>query len=170
MIPLLRNTSQQKPLFHIIHEDDIYLLNTDDAEWLQIWYHFRYERYVGYGVAYSNALREFNQRQAREREERGDAGEEDAGKTKEDVRQRFLFSRVTMQAERERGEDVLFEVKIEELPPSGVSPESIAPGKVPFRFGGKKPKCFFALRLCFGKSLIFGKLDLPFVICRRLIF
>jgi hypothetical protein len=112
MIPLLRNTSQQKPLFHIIHEDDIYLLNTDDAEWFQILYHFRYERYVGFGVDYYHALHEFNREQAREREERGDAGE-----TKEEARQRLLFSRVTMQAESERGEDVLFEVKIEELPP-----------------------------------------------------
>ena len=36
MIPLLRNESRQKPLFHIIHEDDIYLLNTADAEWFQV--------------------------------------------------------------------------------------------------------------------------------------
>ena len=151
MIPLLRNTSQQKPLFHIIHEDDIYLLNTDDAEWFQILYHFRYERYVGFGVAYYHALHEFNREQAREGEERGDAGE-----TKEEARQRLLFSRVTMQAESERGEDVLFEVKIEELPPSGVSPESIAPGKVPFRFGGKKPKCFFALLKSFIGATIMG--------------
>ena len=86
MIPLLRNTSQQKPLFHIIHEDDIYLLNTDDAEWFQILYHFRYERYVGFGVAYYHALHEFNREQAREGEERGDAGE-----TKEEARQRLLF-------------------------------------------------------------------------------
>ena len=151
MIPLLRNTSQQKPLFHIIHEDDIYLLNTDDAEWFQILYHFRYERYVGFGVDYYHALHEFNREQAREGEERGDAGE-----TKEEARQRLLFSRVTMQAESERGEDVLFEVKIEELPPSGVSPESIAPGKVPFRLGGKKPKCFFALLKSFLGATIMG--------------
>jgi len=144
MIPLLRNKSQQKPLFHIIHEDDIYLLNTEDAEWFQILYHFRYERYVGFGVDYYNALHEFNQEQSRERKERVYELEEEEGESKEEARQRLLFSRVTMQAESEIGEDVLFEVEIEELPPSGVSPESIAPGKVPFRLGGKKPKCFFA--------------------------
>ena len=61
----------------------------------------------------------------------------------------MLFSRVTMQAESEIGEDVLFEVKlvlvktgIEELPPSGVSQESIAPGKVPFRLGVKSQSVF----------------------------
>ena len=38
MISLLRNKFQQKALFHIIHEDDIYLLNTEDAEWFQVLY------------------------------------------------------------------------------------------------------------------------------------
>ena len=47
-----------------------------------------------------------------------------------------------MQAGSEIGENVLFEAEIEELPPSGVSPESIAPGKVPFRFGGKSQSAF----------------------------
>src|SRR3989339_383296 len=133
MIPLLRNKSQQKPLFHIIHEDDIYLLNTRDAEWFQVLYYFPCEKYEGFRVDYHNALYEFNKKQARERKERGDDGEEEAVESKEEARQRLLFSRVTMQAESERGEGVLFEVEIEELPPSGVSPESIAPGKVPFR-------------------------------------
>ena len=61
-----------------------------------------------------------------------------------------------MQGESEPGEDVLFEVEIEELPPSGVSPESIAPGKAPFRLGGKKPKCFFALLKSFIGVMIMG--------------
>ena len=144
MIPLLRNKSQQKPLFHIIHEDDIYLLNTEDAEWFQILYHFRYERYVGFGVDYYNALHEFNQEQSRERKERVYELEEEEGESKEEARQRLLFSRVTKQAESEIREGVLFEVKlvlvktgIGELPSSGVFAESIAPGKVPFRLGGK---------------------------------
>jgi len=92
---------------------------------------------VGFGVDYYNALHEFNQEQSRERKERVYELEEEEGESKEEARQRLLFSRVTMQAESEIGEDVLFEVEIEELPPSGVSPESIAPGKVPFRLGGK---------------------------------
>jgi len=101
-------------------------------------------------------LYEFNQKQARERKERGDDGEEEEVESKEEAKQRLLFSRVTMQAGSEIGENVLFEVEIEELPPSGVSPESIAPGKVPFRFGGKKPKCFFALLESFIGATIMG--------------
>src|SRR3990167_6749487 len=60
-------------------------------------------------------------------------------------------------------EGVLFEVKlvpvktgIEEASPSGVSPESIAPGKVPLRLGGKRPKCFFALLKSFIGATIMG--------------
>ena len=114
-------------------------------------------------MQYYNALYEFNQKQARKWKERGDEGEEEEVESKEEARQRLLFSRVTMQAESERGEAVLFEVKlvlvktgIEELPPSGVSPESIAPGKAPFRLGGKKPKCFFALLKSFIGATIMG--------------
>jgi len=98
---LLRNESQQKPLFHVIHEDDIYLLNTPDAEWFQVLYHFPCERYEGFGVDYYNALYEFNQKQAKEWEKRGDDREEEAVESKEEARQRLLFSRVTMQAESE---------------------------------------------------------------------
>lgn len=46
MIPLLRNKSQQKTLFHIIHEDDIYLLNTAYAEWFQVLYYLPREKYL----------------------------------------------------------------------------------------------------------------------------
>jgi len=42
MLPLLRNESQQNPLFHIIHEDDIELLNTPDAEWFHVLCNFRW--------------------------------------------------------------------------------------------------------------------------------
>ena len=84
MIPLLRNESQQKPLFHIIHEDDIYLLNTPDAEWFQVLYHFPCERYEGFGVDYYNALHEFNQEQSRERKERVYELEEEEGESKEE--------------------------------------------------------------------------------------
>src|SRR3990167_1120772 len=138
MLPLLRNESQQKPLFHIIHEDDIELLNTPDAEWFQVLYHFRWERYLEFGVQYYDTLYEFNQKQAGEREERGDGQEEEAVESKEEARQRLLFSRVTMQAKSEMREAVLYEVKIGEMPSSGVSPESIAPGKAPLSLGGKR--------------------------------
>ena len=37
MISLLRDKFQQKALFHIIHEDDIYLLNTEEAERFQVY-------------------------------------------------------------------------------------------------------------------------------------
>ena len=60
MIALSRNKSQQKALFHIIHEDDIYLLNTTDAEWFQVLYYLPWEKYLEHAVAYYNALYEFN--------------------------------------------------------------------------------------------------------------
>src|SRR3990172_5998642 len=61
-----------------------------------------------------------------------------------------------MQAKSELREAVLYEVKIGEMPSSGVSPESIAPGKAPLRLGGKRPKCFFALLKSFLGATIMG--------------
>ncbi len=156
MISLLRDKFQQKALFHIIHEDDVYLLNTEDAEWFQVLYCFPWKKYLGHAVEYYNALYEFNRKQAREREGSGDDGEEEEVESKEAARQRLLFSRVTMQSASEIGEDVLFKAESEELPSSGVSPENIAPGKVPFRLGGKKPKCFFGLLKSFIGATIMG--------------
>ena len=156
MLPFLRNESQQKPLFHIIHEDDIELLNTPDAEWFRVLYNFRWERYREFGAQYYNALYEFNQRQARDREERIDSQEEGVIEAKEEARQRLLFSRVTMQAKSEIRDVVLYEGEIVEAQSSGVSPESISPGEVPLRLGGKKPKCFFALLKSFLGTVIMG--------------
>lgn len=156
MVPLLRNESQQKPLFHIIHEDDIELLNTPDAEWFHVLYSFRWERYRSFGADYYAALYEFNQRQAREREGRINRQGEEVVETREDARQRLLFSRVTMQEKSEIRDTVLYQGEVVETQSSGVSPESISPGEVPLRLGGKKPKCFFALLKSFLGTTIMG--------------
>ena len=118
MISLLRNKFQQKALFHIIHEDDIYLLNTEDAEWFQVLYYLPWEKYLGHAVEYYNALYEFNRKQSGEREGSGDEGEEEV--------------------------------------------ES----KVPFRLGGKKPKCFFGLLKSFiGATVVdYHKINLEIAV------
>ncbi len=107
MISLLRNKFQQKALFHIIHEDDVSLLNTEDAGWFQVLYNFPWEKHRGHAVEYYNALYEFNRKQGVEREGSGDEGEEEV-ESKEEARQRLLFSRVTMKSASEVGDDVLF--------------------------------------------------------------
>ncbi|MDG6025943.1 MAG: hypothetical protein E3K40_04345 [Candidatus Brocadia sp.] len=99
---------------------------------------------------------EFNQRQAREREERIDGREKGVIETKEEARQRLLFARVTMQAKSETRDAVLFAGGVVETQSSGVSPESISPGEVPLRLGGKKPTCFFALLKSFLGTTIIG--------------
>jgi len=40
IISLLPAKNHQIPLIHIVHEDDVVLLNTQDAEWFKILYHF----------------------------------------------------------------------------------------------------------------------------------
>ncbi len=60
-----------------------------------------------------------------------------------------------MEAEEGKKRPVLYEVKVEEMPVK-VDPESIFPGKVPERLGGKKPKCFFALLKSFVGATLMG--------------
>jgi hypothetical protein len=50
---------------------------------------------------------------------------------------------------------VIYEQEFESSPVQTVNPASLSPGTVPFRLGGKKPKCFFALLKAFiGASLM----------------
>jgi hypothetical protein len=152
MIALERQKNQQIPLIHIVHEDDTILLNTKDAEWFKILYHFPWREYRQYAAAYYDALYEFNMREQQEGEvARGDGKAE----TVEEARQRLLFDRVTMQAGEGKKRPVLYEVK-EEDKPVNVKPEDIFPGKVPERLGGKKPKCFFALMKSFIGTTLMG--------------
>ena len=119
MIALSRNKSQQKALFHIIHEDDIYLLNTTDAEWFQVLYYLPWEKYLEHAVAYYNALYEFNgSSPGSERKRR-------CGRRRGRVQRRSKAEIALFASNNaggsEIGENVLFEAEIEELPPSGVS-------------------------------------------------
>ena len=61
--------------------------------------------------------------------------------TKNEGRQRLLFRRPTM----DKSTPVMHEMNPKKIKKHIVSPQSIKPGKVPKRPGGKKPKNFFAL-------------------------
>jgi hypothetical protein len=154
-LPLSQIESNRKPLLiHIVHEDDEVLLNTPDAEWFRILYYFPWEKYRIFGAEYYDALYEFNKREERKRLENQTEKEEILSESKEDAKQRLLFDRVTMQVDKEKKSKVLYEVEAESKVQM-VDPMEISPGVVPFRLGGKKPKCFYALLKSFlGTSLM----------------
>ncbi len=156
MLPLSQIQNNQKPLLiHTIHEDDTVLLNTPDAEWFRVLYYFPWEKHRGFGAEYYDALYEFNKREERKRQEKQTQKEVISSQGKEDARQKLLFDRVTMQVDKERQSKVLYNVEPKSKQQM-VSPLRISPGVVPFRLGGKRPKCFFALLKSFLGTAIMG--------------
>ncbi len=99
MLSVLQYDNHQIPLIHIVHEDDIVLLDAPDSAWFEVLHYFPWKDYQTYGAQYYDALYEFNIREAKQRQERSDARE--TVETEEEAKQRLLFDRVTMQKYQE---------------------------------------------------------------------
>jgi hypothetical protein len=140
------------PLIQIVDEDDQLLLSSSDAEWFRILYYFPWQDYQEVGADYYNALYHFNIIEAQKRQEKISEMPTDCSETKEEAAQRLLFERPTIRKEV----PVLYQEEFRASPFPTVNPLSIAPGVVPFRFGGKKPKCFFALFKSFLGTILMG--------------
>jgi hypothetical protein len=142
---------QQIPLIHEVHSDDERLLNTIDGEWFEILYHFRWEDYREPAADYYNALYDFNQASPQTATAGGDASVE----TKEEARQRLLFDRTTAPIAANPAAPILFQAEVAERQAQDVQRWDVAPGVVPLRLVGRKPKCFFGLLKSFiGASLM----------------
>jgi len=141
---------QQIPLLHEVHSDDEHLLNTLDGEWFEILYHFRWEDHRQFAADYYNALYDFNQLPAHPAAQR-DVNPE----SKEEARQRLLFDRATAPTPADPPAPVLYQGEVVEAKAQEVKATDVAPGVVPLRLVGRKPKCFFGLLKSFiGVSLM----------------
>ncbi|HDH12349.1 MAG TPA: hypothetical protein ENG83_09200 [Nitrospirae bacterium] len=163
MLSLLQSDRQhgiesygQIPLIHIIDEDDRILLNSPDAEWFRILYYFPWKEYRETGAEYYDALYQFNITGAEKRQEMFIEKEDKAVETKEEAVERLLFSRTTMQDSKVEEVAIIYKGKVVEHKAPKVNPETIAPGIVPERLGGKKPKCFFAMFKSFLGATLMG--------------
>ena len=156
MLSALQYDYQQIPLIHVVHSDDLVLFNAPDSAWFEVLYYFSWQDYRNYGAQYYDALYEFNIRESKKRQEHLGEQEDQIGETQEQAKQRLLFARVTMQEYQEAANPaIIYEGEVPESGLSKIDPESISPGVVPNRLGGKKPKCFFALFKSFlGASLM----------------
>jgi hypothetical protein len=144
--------SPQIPLIHIVDEDDQLLLNSSDAEWYKILHYFLWEDYREIAARYYDALYHFNLLEAQKREEKKLNRAESWDESKEEAIQRFLFDRPTIN----KSVPVIHDEEFEVPPFRTVNPSSLAPGIVPNRLGGKKPKCFFALFKGFLGATLMG--------------
>jgi hypothetical protein len=144
----------QLPLIHVVNEDDQLLSNNCDASWYLILKNFPWENYREPAAFYYNALYDFNI--STEQKAAPKANKE----SKSEGRQRLLFSRATM----DKSASVMHEMKAKRIKKSVVLPQSVAPGVVPKRLGGKKPKCFFALFKSFTGACLMGFAPEPEVV------
>ncbi len=167
MVTLLNYEYKQIPLFHISHQDDRELLNNPEAEWFRILREFPWQAYVTYAAAYYDALYEFNIREEQRRQARKKEQEVVEVESKEDARERLLFDRETMKAIEER--EVIYRQNILSAKVSQVKPESVSPGLVPMRLGGKKPKCFFSMFKSFIGATLMGFAAEPEEVYRLLV-
>jgi hypothetical protein len=143
---------QQIPLIHEVHADDQYLLNTLEGEWFEILHHFRWEDYRSHAAAYYDALYEFNNTEG----EAPTSASEITLETKEEAKQRLLFDRTTMQTPEESRPQILYQGQVVEFKALPVDPIELAPGVVPLRLVGRKPKCFFSLLKSFLGTALMG--------------
>jgi hypothetical protein len=145
----------QLPLIHVVNEDDELLSNNCDTQWYSILKNFPWENYRELGASYYNALYDFNiSKQLKAEDSKENKETKDAG------RQRLLFNRTTM----DKSKTVLYEIKPKQIAVPLVSAQSVSPGVVPKRLGGKKPKCFFALFKSFTGACLMGFAPEPEVV------
>lgn len=143
---------QQIPLLHEVRTDDQYLLNTIDGEWFEILYHLPWTDYRHHAAAYYDALYAFN---SEEREASRGANESTPEK-KEEAKQRLLFDRATMQSTQAQPPQIIYQGQVVECTIPHVDPMGLAPGVVPLRLVGRKPKCFFGLLKSFMGTTLMG--------------
>ena len=136
----------QLPLIYVVNEDDELLANNKEAKWYLILKNFPWKSYRNLGALYYDALYHFNiaaQLKVTLKENK---------ETKNEGRQRLLFSRPTM----DKSIPVMHEMNPKKIKKHIVSPKSISPGVVPKRLGGKKPKDFFSLFKSFTGACLMG--------------
>jgi len=149
------STHSQLPLIHVVNEDDELLSNNCDSQWYSVLKIFPWEKYRELGASYYNALYDFNiSKQLK------DENLKENKEAKDEGRQRLLFNRTTM----DKSKSVLHEMNSKPIAVPLVSPQSISPGVVPKRLGGKKPKCFFALFKSFTGACLMGFAPEPEVV------
>ncbi len=142
----------QIPLLHEVHSDDEHLLNTIDGEWFTILYCFRWEDYRQFAADYYNALYDFNQTPS----EHTTTGDDSRPETREEARQRLLFERATAPIPLNPPAPILYQANVIAGKAQEVQPSDVAPGMVPHRLVGRKPKCFFGLLKSFIGSSLMG--------------
>jgi hypothetical protein len=154
----------QLPLIQFVESDDLYLQDQPDVLWFDVLPNLDYRRFRQTAARYYERLWQFNQQQARQRNERRQNSPAPNLETQTQATQRLIFSRPTLDQEA----DVLHQPGELPAPEIFVAPESLHPGIVPSRFAGRPPKCFFALLKSFLGMMFVGQPPEPEFVDQKL--
>ncbi len=142
---------EQIPLIQTVCEDDQILLSSPDGDRFRILNFLPWQDYREPAAQYYDALYDFNRIEALKRDEKTSDTSAESVESEEDAKKRLLSERATVNKET----PVLYESEFRTPAVQTTNPHNIAPGIVPFRSDGRKPKCFFALFKGFiGASLM----------------
>ena len=146
----------QIPLIEFVEIDDLYLAEAD-VLWFKVLRELDWRPFVPVAAQYYEALWEFNQDQALERERKKWEVPVPNPETKKEATQRLLHERSTLDASR----PVLADTDPAYRELRHVDEKTIRPGVLPPRFQGKTPKDFFALLKAFLGLIIKGRAAEP---------
>jgi hypothetical protein len=142
----------QVPLIEFVESDDLYLQRQEDVLWFDLLRDLDWRSFRPIAAGYYEHLWQFNVRQAQLRGEREFAQQQAHPESQSDATMRLLFERATMCEDT----PALHELPVALAPEIHVDPRTLRPGKVPPRWAGKKPKCFFALFQAFLGVILRG--------------
>lgn len=147
----------QIPLIQFINEDDLLMLKDDKSEWYKVMHTFEWQFYREIGALYYDALYEFNLEPPKINNTIDLPIE-----TKEQAQQRIMFDRPTMQKnEVEDKAPILYPNRSKSIEIHRTKAIDIAPGMVPSRVMGRKPKCFFSMLKAFLGATLMGRRPEP---------
>lgn len=153
----LTEPALQLPMILIVESDDLHLAEQSDILWFNLLRRLDCKEFLPIAIEYYQALWRFNQQQANERQQRIATTAVSNPETEKEASLRLVMERATMGAM----------TSIIELPPQQpqqpwhVDPAAIRPGHVPFRIGGRAPKCFFAMFKAFMGLAVRGRVPEP---------
>lgn len=144
MPAITQREPQQLPLIRIVDESEAILLASANGDWFRILHAFPRRQYQKFAAHYYDLLYQFNLNAAEKRSERELEDEwRENDETREEAAQRLLFDRAGMRKLAGEKPPIIYQGKVIEADTT-VDPGALAPGIVPERLAGRKPKCFFA--------------------------
>jgi len=147
----------QTHLLHIVQSDDLYLKEQADVLWFDLLQNFDYRPFQPLAARYYQALFQFNEKQAIDRQKRQTTTSLANPETQHEATGRLLFERATLCPDA----PLLHPPQPQPAPTPHVDPRTLRPGHPPQRLAGREPKCFFALFQAFLGVALRGRAPEP---------